>query len=161
VKDANFLILTGRLGKDSELSSTRNGSAILKFSIANNRPDRKQQDGTWQKQPPNWFNITMFGTRASALNPYLVKGQTVVLECHLDARSWDDKATGQKRYNTGIIADEVYLTGGKRDQSSGTTNARPAGSDYRQNGAQASPAEVPEDAFPPPNDIAPDEEIQF
>jgi single-strand DNA-binding protein len=44
---------------------------------------------------------------------YLDKGREVYIEGRIQTRSWDDKDTGQKRYMTEIVANNVQFLGGK------------------------------------------------
>ncbi|MBI2683292.1 MAG: single-stranded DNA-binding protein, partial [Acidobacteriales bacterium] len=46
-------------------------------------------------------------------------------------RSWDDKETGQKKYMTEIIANDLIMIGGKRDGDS-EGGARGGGSGFEQ-----------------------------
>ncbi len=43
--DINSLVLSGRLTRDSELSYTESGMAVLRFSLANNRRMKKMTNG--------------------------------------------------------------------------------------------------------------------
>lgn len=43
--DINSLVLSGRLTRDSELTYTEAGMAILKFGLANNRRVKKMTNG--------------------------------------------------------------------------------------------------------------------
>lgn len=43
--DINSLVLSGRLTRDSELSYTESGMAVLRFSLANNRRMKKTMNG--------------------------------------------------------------------------------------------------------------------
>lgn len=43
--DINSLVLSGRLTRDSELSYTESGMAVLRFSLANNRKMKKMTNG--------------------------------------------------------------------------------------------------------------------
>ena len=51
----------------------------------------------------------MFGRLAEISGQYLKKGSKVYIEGKLQTRSWDDKATGQKRYSTEVVANEMQM----------------------------------------------------
>ncbi|MGA2904496.1 MAG: single-stranded DNA-binding protein, partial [Candidatus Korobacteraceae bacterium] len=46
---------------------------------------------------------------------YLKKGNKVYIEGRLHNDSWDDKETGQKKYKTEIIINDLVLLGGPRE----------------------------------------------
>jgi len=67
-----------RLGRDVELRYTNNGDAVCNLSLAFGY-GRKDETGL---RPTAWVDASLWGKRAEALAPYLVKGLsvTVVLE---------------------------------------------------------------------------------
>ena len=52
-------------------------------------------------------------------NTYLKKGGKVYIEGRLQTRSWDDKTTGQKKYMTEVVANDLVLLGGRGEGGSG------------------------------------------
>ena len=46
---------------------------------------------------------------AEQCNEYLTKGRKVYIEGRLQTHSWDDPATGQKRFRTEVVADRMLL----------------------------------------------------
>jgi single-strand DNA-binding protein len=71
------------------------------------------------------------------------KGRTVLVEGRLQTRSWEDKS-GQKRYTTEVVAQNVKFVGGGRGES--------AGASYGQQG-QGAGSYGDHDSF----DMAPDQ----
>ncbi len=67
----NLAILTGNLGRDPELRS-HNGDSVLGFSIG-------VQTGTRDKPATMWVSCSIWGKRATSLQPYLFKGQRVTV----------------------------------------------------------------------------------
>jgi single-strand DNA-binding protein len=67
----NLAILTGNLGRDPELRSV-NGDSVLGFSIG-------VQTGTRDKPATMWVSCSIWGKRATSLQPYLAKGQRVTV----------------------------------------------------------------------------------
>ncbi|PSH04475.1 MAG: single-stranded DNA-binding protein [Acidobacteria bacterium] len=115
-KSVNKVILVGNLGKDPELKHTSGGTAVAKFTLATS--DRfKDKDGNWQDRT-EWHNITCWARLAEIASEYLKKGRTVYIEGSLRTDSWDDKQTGQKRYQTYINANDLVLLGGGREDGS-------------------------------------------
>jgi len=47
------------------------------------------------------------------------KGSKLYVEGKIQSRSWDDKESGQKRYKTEIIVNELVLLSGREDGAGG------------------------------------------
>ena len=138
-KSVNKVILIGNLGKDPELKYTPQGTAVAKFSLATNERF-KDKSGEWQDRT-EWHNITCWARLAEIAGEYLKKGRTVYIEGSLRTDSWDDKQTGQRKYMTNIVANDlVLLSGGPREggeggggfqkRESGGNNFEQKGPDY-------------------------------
>lgn len=112
-KSVNKVILIGNLGKDPEVKYTPSGMAVARFSVATT--DRvKDKDGNWQDRT-EWHNLVAFQRTAEIAAEYLKKGNKVYIEGRLHSDSWDDKETGQKKYKTEIIINDLVLLGGPRE----------------------------------------------
>lgn len=109
-KSVNKVILIGNLGKDPEVKYTPSGMAIAKFSLATNER-HKDKEGNWQDRT-EWHNLVAFQRTAEIAGEYLKKGRTVYIEGSLRTSSWDDKETGQKKYKTEILVNDLVLLGG-------------------------------------------------
>ena len=116
-RGVNKVILLGNLGKDPEVKYTPSGMAIANFSLATSS-SVKDKDGNWQDKT-EWHNIKAFGRTAEIAGEYLKKGRTVYLEGRIHYDSWDDKETGQKKYMTQILVNELTLVGGQREGGEG------------------------------------------
>ncbi|WP_324280424.1 single-stranded DNA-binding protein [Borreliella garinii] len=104
--DINSLVLSGRLTRDSELSYAESGMAVLRFSLANNR--RMKKNDEWIDYP-QYFDCVIFSKRAESLNEYLKKGKQVVVSGSLKYESWQDKNTGDKRSKINIFVDNLQM----------------------------------------------------
>jgi single-strand DNA-binding protein len=114
-KSVNRVTLIGHLGRDPQLKHTAGGTAVANFTLATN--DRyKDKDGNWQERT-EWHNITCWARLAEIASEYLKKGRAVYVEGSLRTHSWDDKQTGQKRYQTYVNATDLVLLGGERGES--------------------------------------------
>lgn len=69
------MILTGlcRLGRDAELRYLPDGTAVLSLALAYNW-GKKDGQGNRASQ---WVDASLFGDRATTLQPYLTKGQQI------------------------------------------------------------------------------------
>ena len=109
-KSVNKVILLGNLGKDPEVKYTQAGMPVAKFSLATNERF-KDKEGNWQDKT-EWHNLVAFQRTAEIVGEYLKKGRTVYVEGRLQSSSWEDKETGQKKYKTEIIVNDLVLIGG-------------------------------------------------
>ncbi len=137
--DINKVVLVGRLTRDSELKYTSSGTAINKFSIAVNR-NRKQGD-QWIDEV-NYFDITLWGKRGEALQPYLLKGKQVAVEGELRQNRWEQD--GQKRSKVEIFAVNIQLLGG-RSAGGAESTANFQNTETGQNGSSSAHEEFEDD----------------
>ena len=94
----NVLTVTGNLGRDAERKAMNDGTAVLKFSVA---------DSQGKDKPAIWWNCDLFGKRAESLAQYLVKGQQVTVTGTLSEREYEGK-----KYQT-LRVNDVALQGGR------------------------------------------------
>ena len=78
----------------------------------------KDKEGQWQDRT-EWHNITAWARTAEIAGEYLKKGSKVYIEGSLRTHSWDDKQTGQKKYMTEIIVNDLVLLGGRGEAGGG------------------------------------------
>src|SRR5512146_1727951 len=123
-KSVNKVILIGHLGKDPELRYTPTNLPVAKFSLATNERF-KDKDGNWQDRT-EWHNVVAWQRLAEIVNEYLHKGSQVYIEGRIQTRSWDDKQTGQKKYMTEIVANDLVLLGGRPEGAEAGQRSRPA-----------------------------------
>jgi single-strand DNA-binding protein len=103
----NKVMIIGNLGRDPEMRFLPSGGAVTSFSVAVTR-SWKSQDGNTQEET-EWFNVEAFSRLAEIANEYLSKGKKVYVEGRLRTRSWDDKNTGEKRYRTEVVANDIQF----------------------------------------------------
>jgi single-strand DNA-binding protein len=124
-KSVNKVILLGNVGKDPEIRSTPSGTIVANFILATS--DRqKDQQGNWQDRT-EWHNLVAFTRTAEIIRDYVKKGSKLYIEGKIQTRSWDDKESGQKKYRTEIIVNELALLSGREKGASGGYR-RPASS---------------------------------
>ncbi|MDD5376690.1 MAG: single-stranded DNA-binding protein [Candidatus Gracilibacteria bacterium] len=111
----NKVQLIGNLTAAPEVKETPNGQKVANFSVATNRV-WKDASGMKQEQV-EFHNIVIWGSLAGIAEQYLTKGKKVYLEGRLQTRSWDDP-TGAKRYKTEVVADNLIMLSGGRDEGS-------------------------------------------
>ena len=107
----NKAVLMGRLTKDPEVRYTQtNNTLVANFSLAVNRRFAKEGDA----QTADFINIVAWGKTGEFVSKYFKKGQQVAVSGRIQTRSWDDQS-GQKRYATEIVAEDVYFADSKRN----------------------------------------------
>ena len=103
----NNLTICGNITRDAEVRYLNNGDAVCNFGIADNQGKDK---------PAIFWNCTLYGKRAEALNQYLTKGQSVTVVGHITEREFTDK-NGNHRKAMDVRVNELALQGGRREQS--------------------------------------------
>jgi len=156
-KSVNKVILIGNLGKDPEVKYTPSGMAVANFTLATNER-YKDKEGNWQDKT-EWHNLVAFQRTAEIVGEYLKKGRSVYIEGKLQTRSWDDKESGQKKYRTEILVNDLVLLGGGREGGEGgsyggsragqkSSGMDQSGPDYDNAPAPAHPTEVTDEDIP-------------
>jgi single-strand DNA-binding protein len=142
----NKVILVGNLGQDPETRAMPSGKAVTNVRIATSDSWRDKTTGE-QKESTEWHSVVFFDRLAEVAAEYLRKGSQVYVEGRLRTRKWQDKS-GNDRYTTEIVANEMQMLGGRGGgaggggggggggASSGSRSAPAPSDDY----AQAAPA---------------------
>jgi single-strand DNA-binding protein len=132
-KGVNKVMLLGNVGKDPEMRATQGGMVIASFSLAT--ADRaKDATGNWVDKT-EWHNLVCFGRTAEIVRDYVKKGSQLFVEGKITNRSWDDKESGQKKYRTEIIVNELSLLGGRGEGGSGGGSGQYSGGASRSGGS--------------------------
>ncbi len=114
----NKVLLIGNVGRDPEVRHLESGVAVASFTLATTER-YKDRNGTLQDQT-EWHNIVCWRNLAELSEKYIGKGSQIFVEGKIRTRSWQDQ-TGQKRYTTEIVADNIRLLGRKGDNNPGNT----------------------------------------
>jgi single-strand DNA-binding protein len=155
-KGVNKVFLLGNVGKDPEIRTTNNGMTVASFSLAT--ADRaKDSTGTWVDKP-EWHNLVCFDKLAETVKNYVKKGSSIFIEGKITNRSWDDKESGQKKYRTEIIVNDLTFVGSKSEGGSSSGSGSSGGYSGSRSSSSSS-------ASAPANDYADqqitDEDIPF
>ncbi len=118
----NKVILVGNLGKDPEVRYLEGGTAVANFTLATS--ETYKDKGGNRIEQTEWHNVVVWRGLAEIAEKYLRKGSMVYIEGKLRTRPWEDK-DGVKRYTTEIIADNMTMLGGKRDENTSTPTPPP------------------------------------
>jgi single-strand DNA-binding protein len=155
-KGVNKVILLGNVGKDPEIRTSAGGMTIASFSLAT-AERAKDQQGNWTDKT-EWHNLVAFQRTAEIVRDYVKKGSQLYIEGRIQTRSWDDKESGQKKYKTEILVNDLQLLGGRGE---GAGSSRSEGSSSRSSSYSGGSGSAPA----PANDYADqgitDEDIPF
>lgn len=144
----NKVILVGNLGRDPEVRYTPDGSAICNISIATTSQWKDRNTGE-RREDTEWHRVVFYNRLAEIAGEYLRKGRSVYIEGRLKTRKWQDKETGQDRYSTDIVAEQMQMLGGGRDGDGGSN-----GGHYQGDGG-AQRRQPPARQAPPASSAAP------
>jgi single-strand DNA-binding protein len=159
-RSVNKVTLLGNVGKDPEIRSTAGGVMVASLTLATS--DRqKDAQGNWQDRT-EWHNLKAFNRTAEIVRDYVKKGSKLYIEGKITTNSWDDKESGQKRYRTEILVNELVLLTGReegsggsggysRSSSAGSSSSSTASFDQRPPAGQddlAHSAEISDDDIP-------------
>jgi len=133
----NKVILVGNLGRDPEVRYTPDGAAICNVSIATTSTWKDKNSGE-RREETEWHRVVFYNRLAEIAGEYLRKGRSVYVEGRLKTRKWQDKDSGQDRYATEIVADQMQMLGGRDSVAEGGGSGGYGGTEY--GGARQQPA---------------------
>jgi single-strand DNA-binding protein len=124
-RGVNKVILLGNVGKDPEIRTTQGGMTVASFSLAT-AERAKDQTGNWTDKT-EWHNLVAFQRTAEIVRDYVKKGSQLYIEGKIQTRSWDDKESGQKKYRTEILVNDLQLLGGRGEGAGSGSSERTSG----------------------------------
>ncbi len=140
-KDLNKVQLTGRLGKDPETKYTAQGNAVTQFTVASNRSWKTAEGDA--RDDTEWFTVVAWNKLGEICAQYLRKGSRVYIEGRLQTRSWEDQESGQKRYKTEVIANDMIMLDSKQNSMAGDYGDADIGYGEPEPARSAAPARRP------------------
>jgi single-strand DNA-binding protein len=87
------------------------GDAVTNIRLATTDRYKDKQSGEF-KEATEWHRIAFFGKLAEIAGQYLRKGSSVYIEGRIRTRKWQDQS-GQEKYSTEIVADQMQMLGGR------------------------------------------------
>ncbi len=146
----NRAIIAGRLTADPEVKHTQSGVPVCSFTVAVNR---KYKDKASNEPQTDFLNVVAWRQQAELVGQYFRKGSSICLVGQIQTRSWQD-SSGQKRYATEIMVDELYFVDSRSDAATAPpaaeaqTNAPYIPDAYMPSAAQNLPASPGYDDLP-------------
>jgi len=109
-KSQNLVILLGTMGRDPEVRYVAgNTIAVVRISLAT-ESRYKDDQGQWRSRT-EWHSVVAWRRTAEVIGQYVKKGDRLYVQGHLQTSSWDDAKTGEKKYRTDIVVDDLTLIG--------------------------------------------------
>lgn len=102
--NVNNVALVGRLTKDIDLRKTQNNLSVCKFTLAVNRPKRKDHD-----EETDFIQCVAWNYSAEFLANYATKGTIVSVVGKIRTSSYESRQDGAKMYVTEVHADDVQI----------------------------------------------------
>lgn len=106
--------IVGNLGSDPEVRYTKDGTAVLSFTVAGNSRVRNAA-GEWQ-DATEWVKCSIFGDRAEKLSPHLSRGLRVFVDGRLEARPWIDRGNNPRAGLELVVASIEFVSGRERSE---------------------------------------------
>ena len=105
---ANRVSLTGFLGKDAEIKTTRNNASFTVLSLATKRSWKDRETEAW-KSETTWHRVIAWGKLGeSAAN--LLKGAHLQIEGEIRSREYVQKTGGKKSAEVKKTITEIRAT---------------------------------------------------
>lgn len=101
----NKVIIEGRLGKNPEVVTFKDGNKQARFSVATDESwiDKKSGERVTKTE---WHTVVVRGRNVDTVEKYIKKGTSVLVDGKLQHRSYEDK-DGITRYVTEIVTSFV------------------------------------------------------
>lgn len=138
--------IVGNVTRDPEMRATPSGAQVCNFSVAVNR-SFKGSDGSQQEQV-SYIECVAWGRAGETISQYVKKGSGLLVTGRLEQRSWDDKASGQKRSRTEVIVEDFsFLSngGGGSNGGSSRSSARSSSRSAKKVEEDVAPVDLPDD----------------
>ena len=121
-------MLIGNVGRDPEVRYLENGNnpqnsgnaKVASFTLATT--ERYRDRSGELRENTEWHNIVAWRNSADVAEKYIRKGTQIYVEGRLRTRSWTDQ-TGNKRYTTEVVVDNLQLLGRRSDNPGGQGDA--------------------------------------
>lgn len=136
--DLNRVMFIGNMVNDPESRTTGTGKSVVNFRLATNRKWKDQATGEF-REDSQFHTIVVWGKLAEICSQYMKKGMKVYVEGRLTHRSWDDQNTGQKKYFTEVVAENIIMLSQGRGGANGGSVTSPTAAPAAAAPAAASP----------------------
>lgn len=106
----NRVTIMGNLTRDAELRKKGDAASVLTFGLAINEKKKDTETGEYVDAPV-FVDCALFGARAEALAPYLIKGKKVSVDGRLRYHSW--MKNEEKRHALSVLVTDIEFADSK------------------------------------------------
>jgi len=157
----NKVMLIGNVGNDPEVryleSNPQNPGTNAKVASFRLATTERYRDRSGElRENTEWHSIVVWRNNADVVEKFVRKGSQVYIEGKLRTRQWTDQ-TGNKRFTTEVVADNLQLLGKRPDSQEGgpaadqpVAAAQPVQAAYQGGYAQPQPVQPAETQAPLP-----------
>lgn len=130
-RDFNKVIIMGRLARDPDVRYTPSKQKVARFTVCAGRQWKNKATGELQSHT-DFIPVTAWSFTADLIERYVKKGTQVLVEGRISTRDYDDVKTGQHKWVTEVIADNIVLLGAPRrgDEPGGDYQQSAGGQSY-------------------------------
>ena len=89
---------------------------MCRFPLATSETYKNRKSGE-KTSHTEWHNVVLWRGLAEVAEKYLNKGDKILIEGRIRSRSWEDKESGQMRFITEILADQMQMIGSVKKSS--------------------------------------------
>lgn len=108
MNNCNFI---GRVTKDIELRTTKNGTNVCNIGIALMKKSKDEET--------TFLNITAYNKTAELCNDYVKKGDLIAIDCYVKNNNWEDE-NKNKHWENQFIARQVYFISQNKSNGNNT-----------------------------------------
>lgn len=113
----NKVFLKGNVGQDPKITTFDNGGKVAQFTLATTERGFKTKDGKDIPDETTWHNIVVRRTGlAGVCEQFVKKGTPLLIMGKIQTRQYQDNS-GQTRYVTEIIMEDMELLGGQKHEA--------------------------------------------
>ena len=151
----NKVLILGNTAAAPEVRHLDGGSVVANFRVATSEVFTDRSGNRTERT--EWHNIVCWRRLAEFAEKYIQKGTQVFVEGRITTREYTDQ-TGQKRYRTEIVADNIQLTGRRPEGQ----QSQPQQGGFQSQGGYSQPAKNPvqpaasPSVLPAPQDFPPE-----
>ena len=118
----NRVIIMGNLARDPDVRFTPSKQKVARITVAIGRQWKNKTSGELQSHT-DFINVSAWNYVADICDRYLKKGRPVLVDGRLSVRDFDDAKTGQHRWVTEVVADNIVLLGSPRREDEGVSGS--------------------------------------
>lgn len=109
----NKVFLIGRVTKEVEVLSTTSGKKVARISLATN-----MFMGKGKEDKTTFHNLVAWSSIADVAEKYVTKGQEIMIEGHIDNRTYENKQ-GIKKNISEVIIERLQLGSKPKNETQG------------------------------------------